>query len=347
MDSDGVPPDRSLRIAQVNDIAAVGETLARAMRKLGEDAVLIEPRRIRTGLGYPWRAAALPFRAGGIAGAGWSLRRGGFDVVHVHYARLGMLGPMSGRPYTLHIHGTDIRGVRPDSWWGRLTGPWIRRARLVYYATPDLAEWVLPFRDDAIFLPNPIETDRFEPLAAGHPARDGRRDLLVGVRLASIKGLDTIVETLRVLAATRPLTTVTIVAQGEGLAAAREAAGPNTTIAPRVGHDGLADLIRSHRLALGQFAVGAVGNYELECVACGVPMVMRFDRGDAYPEPAPFVTALTGEEAALRVVELLADAAARDRLAEMGVTWVRRNHDAQAIANRVLGDYRRTGQVRT
>jgi glycosyltransferase involved in cell wall biosynthesis len=350
----------TMRIAHVNDIAAVASTLARSMRELGEDAVVVEPRRLQVRRGYPLRTMLIPFRAGGIVEAGIALRRGRFDVVHVHYGRLGMLGPMSGRPYTLHLHGTDIRGVRPGSWWGRETTPFIDRARLVYYATPDLREWVEPFRPDAIFLPNPIETDIFRP--AGGVAGGGAgawaaamagsaagaapepRDLLVGVRLSAIKGLDTIVEVVRRLAADRPATTITIVAQGEGVAAVAAAAGPRGIVVTRTDRAHLPDLIRGHRLALGQFLVGTVGNYELEALACGVPVVMRFDRGDAYPTPPPLVAAWTAEEAAARIGELLDDDASLRALAAQGPGWVAANHEAHAVAQRVLDDYRRTGQ---
>jgi glycosyltransferase involved in cell wall biosynthesis len=334
---------RRLRIAQVNDIAAVASTLARAMNELGADATLIEPRRVGARLRYPWKAAALPFRAAGIVGAGASVRRGHFDVVHVHFARLGMIGILGGRPYTLHVHGTDIRGVRPDSLWGRETGPFLRRARFVYYSTPDLREWVEPFRPDAVFLPNPIETDVFGPAAAAELS--SRRDLLVGVRLSAIKGLPAIVETLRLLTVARPATTITIVAQGEGVAAAVAAAGTNVVVIPRSPHEGLPQIFRGHRLALGQLLVGSIGNYELEALACGVPVVTRFDHEGTYPTPPPIVSAASAEEAAARIGDLLDDDSTLQGLAFRGPAWVDENHSAQTVARRVLADYERTGQT--
>ncbi len=354
-------PGPRLRVAQVNDIAAVGSTLARAMNRLGVEARLIEPWRPAPRLRYPWKAAALPLRAAGIGGAGLAVRRGGFDVIHVHFARLGMIGELGGRPYTLHVHGTDIRGVVPGSLWGRETAPFLRRARLVYYATPDLREWVEPFRRDAIFLPNPIETDVFVAAAAkdaagsaaesaarssGAPRALAQRDLLVGVRLSAIKGLPAILDTLRHLARSRPATTITIVAQGEGVASAVAAAGPAAIVVPRTSREELPALLRSHRLALGQLLVGAIGNYELECLASGVPVVTRFDYEGIYPSPPPIVAAAGGEEAAARIARLLDDDAAMAELAGRGPAWVEANHSAVTIAGRVLADYERTGQVR-
>jgi glycosyltransferase involved in cell wall biosynthesis len=337
---------RPLRVAQVNDIAAVAGTLTRAMNELGAEVTLIEPRRPGARLRYPWKAAVLPFRAAGILGAGLTVRRGHFDVVHVHFARLGMIGPLGGRPYTLHLHGTDIRGVQPDSLWGREVRPFIRRARLVYYATPDLREWIEPFRRDAVFLPNPIETGTFRPDAAESrgASAPGRRDLLVGVRLSGIKGLPAILESLRILAATRPATTITIVDQGEGVAAAVAAAGPNAVLVPRSSREELPAVLRRHKLAMGQLLVGALGNYELECLACGVPVVTRFDYEGTYSSPPPIVSSSGAEEAASRIAGLLDDEAALAELAGRGPGWVEANHSARTVAARVLVDYERTGQ---
>jgi glycosyltransferase involved in cell wall biosynthesis len=342
---DSKPSTGPLRIAQVNDIAAVGSTLARCMTELGHQASLVEPRRLATRLHYPWKIASLPFRAAGILAAGASLRRGRFDVVHVHFARLGMLGAMSGRPYTLHLHGTDIRGVRPDSWWGRETAPFLRQARLVYYSTPDLRPWVETFRSDAILLPNPIETDRFRPLAADDPARAVRRDLLVGTRLTPIKGLATILEVLRLLAIERPAMTITIVYHGVGVGPDGGAAGPNATVVPKISRAELPNVMRQHRLALGQFRLGIVSNFELEALASGVPVIMRFDPTEAYAAPPPLASAASAEEAATRIGDLLDDEEARDELARLASAWVEANHAATVVAARVIDDYRRTGQT--
>ena len=51
---------RPLRIAHVNDIAFVGSTLALAMRELGEDAVVVEPFRVRTVTNLLQRARRRP-----------------------------------------------------------------------------------------------------------------------------------------------------------------------------------------------------------------------------------------------------------------------------------------------
>jgi glycosyltransferase involved in cell wall biosynthesis len=262
-----------------------------------------------------------------------AVRREAPDLVHVHYARLGWAGPLTGRPFLLHCHGTDLRGVTPGSPWGRVTGPWLRAAAMVLYATPDLEAWARPFRRDAIFLPNPIPI----PEAA---TRVASRDLLVGVRLDTIKGVSSIAAILAALRAIRPATTITIIDQGSEVRSALEAAGGAVRLIPRLAPDGMPALMADHRAAIGQMGVGAIGNYELESMAAGLPTVSIFRYPDAYDAPPPVIDEGDPVGAARRLAALLDDEPARLALAAAGRTWVSTHHAPAMVADRLLAIYR-------
>lgn len=331
-----------MHIAHVNDIAFVGSTLVRELRRAGVDARLLEPPRPGASLPYPWKLAVLPFRVAGLIATGLHLRGAAYDLVHVHYARLALIGPVSGQPFIVHCHGSDVRGVTPGSPWGRGIGPLLRRAVLVYYSTPDLRTWVEAFRPDAIFLPNPIDTRRFSPAAAPLP---GMRDLLVGVRLDDPKGLDAIIETMRSVVGTRPGTSVTVVKQGAGLRRFRSAVRGDIEYIEPVPQRDFTTVLRRHRIALGQFRVGAIGNYELEALASGLAVVADFRYREAYDEPPPVVQAGSATEAATMIVELLDDVAGLRAVAARGPAWVEAHHSATAIAGRLIEDYRRSSRA--
>lgn len=323
-----------MRVAHVNDIAFVGSTMVRALRARGVDARLVDPARPGARATYPRKLATRPLRVAALAAAGLELRRGSYDLVHVHFARLGFLGPMSGRPYVLECHGTDIRGVRPGSAWGREVAPFLRHAAAVLYATPDLQPWVEAFRPDAGFLPNPTEPPSPEQLDV---APD--RDVVVGVRLDDVKGAARIAELLRGLTTARPATTVTIVDHGPSVGIVAAAAGSHVEVVPPVAHAALPWLLRRHRVALGQQQLGSLGNYELEALAMGVPVAAGYRPWAAYPTAPPLVDQGPGPEAVARIVELLEDEAERADVAREGAEWVSRYHDPGVIAARLVEAY--------
>ncbi|HYL41638.1 MAG TPA: glycosyltransferase family 4 protein [Candidatus Binatus sp.] len=323
-------------MAHVNDLAFVGSTLVRTQRSLGVDATLVLPWRPGARLRYPWKAAALPFRAAAIVGAGLRLRAMAPDLGHVHYARLGMLGWLSGRPFVVHCHGTDVRGVRPGTPWGREVAPILRAARAVYYATPDLGPDVHAFRHDAVFIPNPID---LPPERAVDPAPSV--DLLVGARLEPIKGVDTIAEIVGRVLGARPDTSITILDQGPDVAKVVAAAGERGHLIAPVPHDEVPALVRRHRLVIGQVRVGALGNFELEALAAGRPVAASFRHPEAYDVAPPVVDGGSAADVADRIVGLLDDEPARAELGALGRRWVHGHHDPLTIATDLVAEYAR------
>ena len=61
----------------------------------------------------------------------------------------------------LHCHGSDVRWTIHGG-WGWMVKSSLKKAKIVLYSTPDLAD-VKPYREDATYLPNPIELDVFYP----------------------------------------------------------------------------------------------------------------------------------------------------------------------------------------
>lgn len=329
-----------LRIAHVNDIAHVGSELVAALRQLGQEAELIEVPRPGSRWPRPWRQLTAPLRVLTPLTIIPRLRRGRYDVIHLHYAWKASAGPFSGRPFVLHCHGTDVRGRTPHEPVGLLIGQIAARAARVYYSTPDLADTVRAFRADAEFLPNPIDLDRFCPSPASKPGPT--RDVLIPVRLDASKGLDTIVAVIAMLMELRRETSITLVDQGPGVERVRAAARGRAALRAPVRHEAMPALLRDHRAVLGQFRVGALGNTELEALACGVPIVAGFRYPDAYATPPPLVAGSVDdpEATARALAAILENDRARAALAEASVEWIAATHAAPTIARRLIEAYR-------
>jgi hypothetical protein len=94
----------------------------------------------------------------------WQIARSNADLYHVNYAlqdaflvsKLRHLG-------ILHVHGSDLRATLKTKRLGWLVKKNLRNAERVLYATPDLKEAIANYRDDAVYLPTPIDTDKFSP----------------------------------------------------------------------------------------------------------------------------------------------------------------------------------------
>ncbi len=317
---------KPLRVAHVNDIASVGATLVAGLRAIGYKADLIDPPRPGARWRRPLRGLMAPVRIAALLAVVPRLWVGRYDIVHVHFAWKAVVGLLANRPLVVHCHGSDVRNVPTHSLRGAVTARVLRRAASVFYATPDLAAWVLPMRADARFLPNPIDTSSFRP-----SGEDPERDILVGVRLDPGKGVDEVGRLLAVIIAIRPSTTVTIVNLGSGVDAVRRIAGRWCVVIPAVPHDQMPGLLTRHRIAIGQFRVGALGNYELEALAAGLPVAAYYRFPQAYDEPPPLIPGADVLALGEDVSRLLDDDDARAVQGAAGRRWVLNHHERDMI----------------
>jgi glycosyltransferase involved in cell wall biosynthesis len=321
-------------IVHVNDVAWVAHTLAAAQRRRGDDVELFDLPKPGARLPYPWKMGSIALRMPILVAMALALRRSRFTIIHIHYATQAIIGPLLGRSFIVHCHGSDVRGVGRRTLRGRMLAGLLARATVVLYSTPDLGVATRALRSDAAFLPNPIDVDHFAP--GGQPDRD----VLVGARLDTMKGAETALAGVDGLLRRRPSTTVTIVANGPLSKAAHALlAGRATFVAP-VAHDEMPELIRRHRIAVGQFRVGAMGQFELEAMACGTPVIADFRFPDAYDIPPPIVAARDGDELAGELERLLEDPPRHARLAREAREWVVANHASDMIAERLDRLYR-------
>lgn len=316
-----------MRIAEVNDIASVASEIGQGLRERGHEVDLFEPRLFGARLHPYLKPATAPFRALDWLDLARRIRAGNYDLVHIHYAYLGNLGVLARLPFILHCHGTDLRGAN------RFTAPLIRnamqRARHVFFATPDLESWATPLREDAEFLPNPIDTETFSP---GSPS-SAASGIFVYSALTDVKGAGKILEACRILSRERPEVRITAIAWGPYAAQFEEL--PNVRMIAKQPRWKLPATINEHAVVLGQTRLGIAGMAELEAMACGRPVVAWFNMGAAYTDAPPFFSPETPDGIARAAMDLLDNPAARDEVGERGRDWVIRHHRRDRIAARV------------
>lgn len=325
-----------MKIAQVNDISNVPSALVEGLSSLGHDATLF-PLNLVGGKLPTWsKALLLPWRGQEMRSLNREIRRGDFDVVHIHFAYLGWAGILGKYPYFLHCHGTDVRR-NLNTWYQR---PFIVRsleeAQRVFFSTPDLAEHVLPVRPDAVWVPNPVGTEFFEP---GDPSNgdEGRRPRVLFISsLSRIKGVERAFQVIKLLNEQVPDAEMCVMGFGDRLHHYENWSG--ITVLPRVAHADMPALIRKCDVVVGQLRLGIVSMSEAEAMACGRPVVGEFHYPETYSEQPPILTGETPEELAAHVVHLLDDTEERRELGRRSREWVMKHHDCRRVAH-ILESY--------
>jgi glycosyltransferase involved in cell wall biosynthesis len=321
------------RIAIVNDIAGVAQLEVAGLRHAGWDVDFYELPK--PGASWPvWaKALTLPVRLAMYLPVVLSLRRGRYDLVHVHFVSQGVVGAASGRPFFLHAHGSDLHLNMRNAlmrWWSRA---WMKRARGVFYVTPNLAGFVASLGPKAKLVPNPVETALFAAVPTPHRVEN----VLVFMRLEPIKGAEIAFEAADQIAGVVSLAALDWGPQAAGY---RGRHAKHVHFIPPVPHGDVPELLAHYDAVIGQLAQGVPGLSELEAMAAGRVVLMRLD-ADLFPGDAPpVVNVRSGKEIVAALDRLRGDAAEVRRLSEAGRAWVERNHGIDAHVQTLIESYR-------
>jgi glycosyltransferase involved in cell wall biosynthesis len=172
----------------VNNINQVASIYTSELAKRGPSVAVYEPS-LKGGLApLPVKLAFMPQRIFDLRHIIGSLNTNHYEIVHVHWARYGVLGLVSRLPFIVHCHGDDVRDRLKHPLFRQLLTTVFQRAAAVLCITPDLLPVVKMIRPDALFFPGPVDTDRFAPMEDKqiYPSRPWT--ILLFSRLEPIKG---------------------------------------------------------------------------------------------------------------------------------------------------------------
>lgn len=316
-------------------------TLVPALSQLGLTAELYQPPTGGADVSWGGKVGLLGRRLGDSLRLGSKVRRGGYDLVHIHYAYFGLLGIIGRFPYIIHCHGTDVRSNLYRPLFRGVTRLSIRRALKVYFSTPDLAEHVTPVAPKAEFLPNPIDTRVFDYADDQVSSSDPLRVLIIS-RLEEIKGVGEAFSALDLLREKHSGLPVEVTCFDWGADAAAHKAcyqDHGVKFLSRAPYEKMPEIIAAHDIVIGQLKLGIISMAELEAMASGKPVIGYFAYDDWYPEPPPILPARTGPEIATRIEEVLGRRQLLREVGTAGRTWVVKYHDQAAIAARLASDY--------
>ena len=331
-----------MKVLHVNDVARIGTALVRGARDEGLAWDLYDTARVDPG----WSPRMRPVRRA-LRGIRWEaglVRRAvRADLLDVHGATVTAHTSWLRKPFVLHLHGTDIRVRRYEARYSGLVADAVRRARDVYYTTPDLAEHVMDLRPDAVLQPVIVDV---EELAAHHRGSGGPFRVIFPSRWAADKGGDLQLEVLRILrAAYGDSIAIEGLQWGEG--APRAARDYGVGLRPRMTHADYARWLATGSVAVGQMT-GCMGVSELEAVGSGVTTVMALNRRwyDGAHDTTSDVPVLGGPVDRSEMVEAVVEGVGRaleGARVTNGRSWVAQRHSPQRAVARLVERFERLG----
>jgi len=307
-----------MKVVMVNDCAFVGETLLKYL------PTSIEKEHIK-------RSRGLWSKTFGIA---YRIFRAEADVYHVHYLLQDcyIANRLGKKPLIGHAHGSDLRSSLKNRVWGRIVRHNLKKCDKVLVSTPDVLGQAKMFREDAEYLPNPVDKELFYPKPATD--HDGRKRVLIASDSNwAVKGTDI---SIRALAKIKDAVDVSIVAFGIDFAKTVKLAnslGLHLNVLPKIPHDRLNRYYWNADVVIDRFTLGSLGMVSLEAIACGRPILCYVS--SVYPENKdfPLQDLRVEEEIAELIRNLPPD------LWEKEHTYLKRHHDVQAVVTHLESIY--------
>ncbi|GEM_PF-1337824 len=335
------------RIALVHDVAGVARAQAEILRSAGHEVDHIRLPDFGASWGWVAKALTFPIRLALYVPAVLRLRRGGYDVIHIHWVPRGIVGLLARRPFLVQAHGSDLHMHVNTPGMHTLCRLVLERARTIFYVTPNLESYVHRFADRLFYLPNPINV---RSLAGAARAPQSVRSIAIFMRLDPVKGVERVFPAVERLAAMG----IEITALRWGPLTAEYTARYREYVrfVDPVAHDRVGEFLEQFDLVVGQMEQGALGLSELEAMAAGRPLISGIDR-DMYPgDKPPVVSSYDPDELVDQVTRLKDDGRRLENLSREGRAWVRRNNgyerhlqlleSAYALAGR--GEEQRAGR---
>ncbi|MGB9756357.1 MAG: glycosyltransferase, partial [Candidatus Bathyarchaeales archaeon] len=217
--------------------------------------------------------------------------------------------------------------------WGRIVRHNLRSCDKVLVSTPDVLSIAKQFREDAEYLPNPVDTEIFYPKPiVEHGGK--KRVLIASDSNWSAKGTDI---AIRALSKIKDDVDVSIIAYGvdfERTLSLAYSLGLHVNTLPKVPHEKLNKYYWSADVVIDRFKLGSLGMVSLEAIACGRPVITYVS--SHYPEYKDFpLKDLEDEDIVVDAIEN-----SSSKLWQQEYAYLINNHDCNALIGKLMRIYK-------
>jgi len=308
----------NMKIVMINDAAFVGETL---LKYLPSE---IQKQHIKRTRGLWSKTFGVAFKILGAKA----------DLYHANYLLQDcyIASRLNKKPLIGHAHGSDLRTALNHRFWNRIVRHNLIHCERILVSTPDILGIAKQYREDAEYLPNPVDVDLFHPKPAKR--NDGKRKVFIASDSNwTVKGTDIAITALSRI---KNRVDVSIVQQGKDLektVALARSLGLDLEVLPRVPHEFMNEYYWASDVVIDRFSLGSLGLVSLEAIACGRPVLAYVS--SEYPENADFpLKDVKDEETIAQTVDDLPS-----DLWEKEHAFIEKHHNTTKIGERLAQIY--------
>jgi glycosyltransferase involved in cell wall biosynthesis len=243
-----------------------------------------------------------------------------YDIVHIHWLSHGVVGVLARRPFFAQAHGSDLHLNLNNPVYRWVTRSVLKRARTVFYVTPNLRPYLAEFDGKLLYLPNPVD---MRGIAHGYPPPTDVSKVLIFTRLDPVKGVEHIFPAVERLSKNLQ---VTALDWGPVAKDYVRRYGAWAHFVKPMPHGEVGAFLSRFDVVIGQMRQGILSLSEIEALAAGRPLITGIN-WDLYADDPPPVIAASDQDGIVAAVEKLRSAPERlQELSLKGREWAFRNH---------------------
>ncbi len=263
------------------------------------------------------------------------------DVFHVHYGLQDhlLVKWLKGGPTVCHFHGSDLRATL-NSKWGWIVRENLRSADRVLVSVPDILLIAKRYREDAEYLPNPVDLELFKPQAVRE--HSGLNVLWVS-DLSYTKGADKFIKTFSKFQKGNPDSILRVIKHGKDsidMLKLLKNLNVKHEVIEYQPHEKMVEIYRWADVVVTDLTLGYLHMSSLEAMACMRPVVQHINKEYYKDTPMPPVVSVSTPDDVVEALSRLKDAKERAFVAELQWDYVCKLHNPKTIAMRVVNIYR-------
>jgi len=265
------------------------------------------------------------------------------DVFHVHYGLQDhyLVKILKRQPTVCQFHGSDLRYTLKTR-LGWVVRKNLKTADRVLVSVPDIIDLAKSLREDAEYLPNPVDLQLFKST----PLQErSQLNILFASGLSLVKGADIFFRGFARFQSNHPVCALTVIDYGKErskMLTLLQRLNIRYRLLPQQLHSEMPDVYQRADIVATGLHLPYLHMTSLEAMACHRPVIQYvdgslYDRGDT-PPPPPVVNVRSEDEVVEGLASLM-DPLRREEVAKAQERYVQIYHNPSKISLRVAEIY--------